>query len=140
VFRLSFDETCSTEFLSLAMLKCRGKLLIILSFTLLGISACFTSGSKDLKISDSKLYEASLYRQNCAICHGAEGEGKTIDDGTIVPSLRAGEFKFKTETEIYKQIAEGGNGMLPFRNQLTDREIRLLTDLIRNKLRANEVK
>lgn len=118
------------------MLKFRGKLLIILVFTILGISACFVSGPTHFKISDSNLYEASLFRQNCAICHGADGDGKTIDDGTVVPSLRTGEFKFKTETEIYKQIAEGGNGMLPFRNQLTDREIRLLTDLIKTKLRS----
>lgn len=116
------------------------KLLIIFTFVFIAVSACFDSGPEVFKISDSNQYESSIFRQNCAICHGAEGEGKTIDDGTVVPSLRTGEFKFKTETEIYKQIAEGGNGMLPFRNQLTDREIRLLTDLIRNKLRANEVK
>jgi mono/diheme cytochrome c family protein len=118
----------------------RCKLLIILTFILIVAPACFNSGPEVFKISDSKQYEASLFRQNCAICHGAEGEGKTIDDGTVVPSLRTGEFKFKTEAEIHKQIAEGGNGMLPFRNQLTDREITLLTELIRNKLRANEVK
>ena len=126
----------SQTFLSFAMLRFRVKLLIILVFSILGVSACFDSRPNHFKISDSNLYEASLYRQNCAICHGADGEGKTIDDGTVVPSLRTGEFKFKTETEIYKQIAEGGNGMLPFRNQLTDREIKLLTDLIRTKLRA----
>ncbi len=118
------------------MLKLRGKLLLILVFMIIGISACFDSGPTNFKISDSNLYEASLFRQNCAICHGAEGEGKTIDDGTIVPSLRTGEFKFKTEAEIYKQIAEGGNGMLPFRSQLTDREIKLLTDLIKTKIRS----
>lgn len=122
------------------MLKFRGKLLIILTFLILGISACFDSGPAVFKISDSNLYEASLFRQNCAICHGPDGDGKTIDDGTVVPSLHTGEFKFKSEAEIYKQIAEGGNGMLPFRNQLTDREIKLLTDLVRNKLRVNEVK
>jgi cytochrome c553 len=122
------------------MVKFRVKLLIILVFTTLGVSACFDSGPEIFRISDSKLYEASLFRQNCAICHGPDGNGKTIDDGTVVPSLRTGEFKFKSEAEIYKQIAEGGNGMLPFRNQLTDREIKLLTELIRNKLRANEVK
>jgi cytochrome c553 len=122
------------------MLKFRVKLLVILVFTIVGISACFDSGPTHFKISDSNLYEASLFRQNCAICHGPDGDGKTIDDGTVVPSLRSGEFKFKTESEIYRQIAEGGNGMLPFRSQLTDREIKLLTDLVQNKLRVNEVK
>lgn len=113
----------------------RLKLFAILLALLLGIAAC-TSGDPDrFVISSSKGYEASLFRQNCAICHGPEGDGKTLDDGTVVPSLRAGEFKMITEAEIYAQIAEGGNGMQPFRSQLTDREIRLLVDLVRNELR-----
>lgn len=58
-----------------------------------------------------------------------------MDDGTIVPSLRVGEFKKKSETDIYNQISEGGNGMTPFRTQLTAREIGLLTELVHNKLR-----
>lgn len=113
------------------------KLLIILIFAFFGLSACFDSGQKSFVVADSKSYEASLFRQHCAVCHGPEGEGKTLDDGTIVPSLRSGEFKMKTDGEIYKQIAEGGNGMLPFRNQLTERELRLLTDLVRRDLRGN---
>ena len=70
-----------------------------------------------------------------AICHGPEGEGKTIDDGTVVPSLRHGDFKAISEDQIYSQIADGGNGMTPFRTQLTEREIRLLVKLVREDLR-----
>ena len=68
---------------------------------------------------------------------GPEGEGKTLDDGTKVPSLREGEFKFKTEDEIYKQISGGGNGMTPFRDLLTDRELKLMTSLVHDDLRSN---
>lgn len=114
----------------------RLKILIIIAFGVFGLGACFDSKPKGFVIADSKTYEASLFRQNCTICHGAEGEGKILDNGTVVPSLRKGEFKFKTEAEIYKQIADGGNGMLPFQKQLTDREIRLLTELVQTKLRA----
>jgi len=81
--------------------------------------------------------EASLFRQNCAICHGPEGDGKFLENGTRVPSLRQGEFKFHTEEEIYKQIANGGNGMTPFRDQLTDRELHLMTAFVRDRLRGN---
>lgn len=116
----------------------RAKLLIIFVFALITISACFDTTTDRFSVVENKSYEASLFRQNCAICHGADGDGKTIDDGTVVPSLRTGKFKFKTETEIYKQIAEGGNGMLPFRNQLTEREMRLLADLVKNKLRNDK--
>ncbi len=114
----------------------RLKLLTILLFAVFPIVACLESGPGKYVIADSKAYEASLFRQHCAICHGPEGEGRTLDDGTIVPSLRTGEFKMKTEGEIYKQIAEGGNGMLPFRNQLTERELRLMTEFVKRDLRG----
>ena len=113
------------------------KLTVILIFIVFAISACFSSGPKRYVIADSKTYDASLFRQHCAVCHGPEGEGKTLDDGTKVPSLRQGEFKFKTESEIYNQIANGGNGMTPFRDQLTDRELKLMTGLVLNDLRGN---
>jgi mono/diheme cytochrome c family protein len=103
--------------------------------TVVAIAACGSPGPERFSIVAGTGYESSLFRQNCAICHGPEGEGKTLDDGTIVPSLRAGEFKKKSESDIYNQISEGGNGMTPFRTQLTEREMRLLTDLVHNKLR-----
>lgn len=114
----------------------RLKILIIIAFGFLGLAACFDPKPKRFVIAESKAYEASLFRQNCAICHGPEGDGKTLDDGTRVPSLREGDFKFKTEAEIYNQIANGGNGMVPHRYQLTERELRLLTNLVINDLRA----
>ena len=113
------------------------KLTVILIFIVFAMSACFSSRPKRYVIADSKAYNASLFRQHCAVCHGPEGEGKTLDDGTKVPSLRQGEFKFKTENEIYNQIANGGNGMTPFRDQLTDRELKLMTGLVLNDLRGN---
>src|SRR5580765_2998907 len=113
----------------------RAKIVVIVIFSLIGFSACFTSSAKHFLIADSKAYEASLFRQHCAVCHGPEGEGKTLDDGTKVPSLREGEFKFKSEDEIYNQISNGGNGMTPFRDQLTQREIKLMTSFVHYDLR-----
>jgi hypothetical protein len=84
-------------------------------------------------------YCEKLSRRRCSIncaCHGPEAEGKTLDDGTKVPSLREGEFKFKTQGEVYDQIANGGNGMVPHRYQLTERELRLLTKLVVDDLRG----
>lgn len=113
----------------------RAKLIIISIFAFLAVAACGPSEPERFSIATSSSYEASLFRQNCAICHGAEADGRTLDDGTIVPSLRIGDFKKKGEADIYTQISEGGNGMTPFRTQLTEREMRLLTDLVNNKLR-----
>ena len=113
----------------------RVKLLIVLAFIAAGSFACLNSRPNRFVVAESRLYEASLFRQNCAVCHGPEGEGKTLDDGTKVPSLREGEFKFKTAAEVYNQIANGGNGMVPHRYQLTERELRLLTKFVIEDLR-----
>jgi cytochrome c553 len=114
------------------------KLSIIFSIAIFGLCACLSSKPANFVISESKSYEASLFRQNCAICHGPEAEGKVLDNGTKVPSLRAGDFKFHTEDEIYKQISAGGNGMTPFRDQLTEREIHLMAQFVHNKLRKQQ--
>ena len=101
------------------------------------VFACSGSRPRRFVIAESKSYEATLFKQNCAICHGSEAEGKTLYDGTKVPSLREGEFKFKSEAEVYNQIANGGNGMVPHRYQLSERELRLLTELVIRDLRGN---
>ena len=115
------------------------KLYLALFFSCVFVVACSNSAPAPAPdksvITGSKSYEASLFRQNCALCHGPEAMGRTLDDGKVIPSLRSGTFKFTTEEQVYKQIAEGGNGMLPFRDQLTDREIRLLVNFVRIDLR-----
>ena len=102
------------------------------------ILACGGGPRKRYVISESKAYEASLFRQNCAICHGPEGEGKTLDDGRRIPNLREGEFKYKTDEQIYRHISDGGNGMTPFRGQLTDREINMMVRFVQDELRRPE--
>jgi cytochrome c553 len=88
-------------------------------------------------IADSKSYEASLFRQNCAICHGAEANGKEIN-GQIIPSLRYGEAATKSEQEIYLQIKEGKLPMPAFKNQLTEDEIQKMVRFVRHDLQGKE--
>ena len=111
------------------------KLLVVFTAALFYPVAC-SSAAKPVDLATERSYEASMFRQRCAICHGSDGEGRTLSDGTVVPSLRHGEFKFKTEDEIYGQIANGGNGMLPFRSQLSDREIRMMAKFVHYHLRG----
>jgi cytochrome c len=112
------------------------KSIIAAAFLCFAFSSCFKSATKRFVITESKSYETSLFRQHCAICHGPEGDGKTLDDGKIVPSLRDGAFKFNTLEEIQHQIAEGGNGMTPFKGQLTNREVLLMAEFVRRDLRG----
>lgn len=116
----------------------RLKILSIVVFAVLAASACVSKTKEQYVLADDKSYDASLFRQNCAICHGPEGEGKTLDTGVVVPSLRAEPHKFKTHDEVFAQISNGGNGMLPFRDQLSAREREMLTDLVIKKLRSSD--
>jgi cytochrome c553 len=112
------------------------KIIIVLSF-IAGTIACNMAAAprKSFVIANSKSYEASLFRQNCAICHGQEADGKEID-GKIIPSLRYGDAANKTEAEIYDQIANGKLPMPSFKNQLTDDEIKRMVKFIRRDLQG----
>ena len=114
------------------------KITVILSFIAAAI-ACDQAPAprKSFVIANSKSYEASLFRQNCAICHGQEADGKQMD-GRIIPSLRYGDAANKTEQEIYDQIAHGKLPMPAFKNQLTEDEIRRMVKFIRRDLQGKE--
>jgi len=110
--------------------------IVLLLLTAFAAAACFRSGPGRFSVAESKRYEASLFRQHCAICHGPEGEGKVLADGQRVPSLREGEFKARSADQIRRQIAEGGNGMVAFRDQLSHHELELMTNFVFRDLRG----
>src|SRR5437868_2254118 len=110
--------------------------LVLIGLSILFALACSAKTASDrYVIADIRAYEASLFRQNCAICHGLEAQGKTLDDGRQTPNLRLADGKYKTDAEIFHHISEGGNGMVPFRDQLTKREIDLLVGFVQHDLR-----
>ena len=115
----------------------RLKFTVVLIFIVLTVSACLQTKSKrrEFVIADSKSYEASLFRQNCAICHGQEANGKEMD-GRLIPSLRYGDAQKKSEEEIYLQIKEGKLPMPAFKKQLTEEEIRRMVKFVRRDLQG----
>jgi cytochrome c553 len=113
------------------------KISIIVLFAIFAFTSCISNKPASFVIADSKLYEASLFRQHCAICHGPEANGRTLDNNAKVPSLRTGPFKMQTEAAIQNQITNGGNGMPPFRDQLSQREINQMTEFVYRDLRGN---
>lgn len=111
----------------------------VLGFAVLA-AAC-SSGERPYKgvpIAGNDSYEATIYRQNCAVCHGKEALGKEVD-GTMVPSLRFGEAAKRTDEEIYQQIVNGKLPMPSFKGQLTESEIRRMVVFIRRDLQGREL-
>ncbi len=76
------------------------KITVVFIFIAFAVFACAskTSKRKEFNIAESKSYEASLFRQNCAICHGSEANGKEMED-RIVPSLRYGEAALRRDNQ-----------------------------------------
>lgn len=113
------------------------KIIALALFAVFAVFAC-SSGNQtrgSFNISESKSYEASIFRQNCAVCHGQEANGKEID-GKQIPSLRYGDAANLTEDQIYQQIKEGKLPMPAFKNQLTEKEIRQMVQFIRRDLQG----
>ncbi len=111
-------------------------LFYLLPFTFY-LFACGNSTVKRVTLANDRSYAASIFRQNCAICHGQEAEGKEIS-GKAVPSLREGKAATLTDDQIYTQISNGGNGMLPFKQQLSDKDIREMVGFVKHSLQGRE--
>jgi cytochrome c553 len=113
------------------------KIIALICFAAFAVFACSSGKAKrnEFVIAESKSYEASLFRQNCAICHGQEANGKEMD-GKLIPSLRYGAAAQKSEDEIYLQIKEGKLPMPAFKNQLTEEEIRKMVQFVRRDLQG----
>jgi quinohemoprotein ethanol dehydrogenase len=58
-----------------------------------------------------------LFADNCATCHGDDGGG-----GTGAPSLQREELA-EDRDRVVDQVTQGGGGMPPFRDQLSNEEI-----------------
>jgi mono/diheme cytochrome c family protein len=115
------------------------KTFVIFLFAVFCFAACAAGNAKrnEFVIADSKSYEASLFRQNCAICHGNEANGKEID-GKLIPSLRYGDAAKKSKEEIYQQIKEGKLPMPAFKNQLSEKEISQMVQFIQRDLQGKQ--
>ena len=113
------------------------KIALLYLFIAVSIFACSNGTAKraEFSIKESKSYEATLFRQNCAICHGREGNGKEMSD-KLIPSLRYGAAAQKSEEELYQQIKEGKRPMPSFKNQLTEEEMRKMAQFIRRDLQG----
>jgi mono/diheme cytochrome c family protein len=67
-----------------------------------------------------------LYQANCSSCHGASLEGG------VGPALAAGsEAAEETDSRIIARIRDGKNAMPPFAGSLTDEEIELILEYLR---------
>ena len=112
------------------------KLTLILIVAVVAIASCGEKKSlPNFVISESKSLEASLFKQNCALCHGNEANGKEIA-GVRVPSLRFGKAANVSYEKMFDQIKYGRMPMPAFEKQLTDEQIHGLVKFIMRDLQG----
>lgn len=107
------------------------KLIVVIFAAFFVLAACGAQKPKGLSVQSSVRTEASFYRANCVICHGAEATGKDIG-GKITPSMRTGDVLTKSDDYLFEQIKNGGNGMPPFKYQMSDEQIKNMVAFIRD--------
>ncbi len=97
-----------------------------------------------LKIDkDAQAHGAALYKDHCAACHGASGEGGSGQNGVVyVPLAGNRKVLLETPTNLIHIVVNGGfppttagdprpYGMPPFGPSLSDAEIALLASYVR---------
>ena len=124
------------------------QVLVVMSLTLLLMAACQTDQTANTPPANNSLAPTkstpdefalarASYKQNCKLCHMANGEGGPVklDDGTKlkVPSLREGHALKHPNSEYVKQITKGGDGMPGFGEKLKPEEINDLIRFIRHE-------
>lgn len=96
-------------------------------------SACSASAGRKERAADDPARQ--LFQRNCAMCHGAAGEGKQI--GTLkVPSLHEGRAATDPDDRLFQQVRDGGGGMPPFKFTLTDDQIHDLIRFVREEVQG----
>lgn len=76
------------------------------------------------------------YAKTCAECHGAGGEGGTVqidNEKLKVPSLREGHALAHSDQQLVKQILEGGEGMPAFKDKVSTAEAAELVRFVRKE-------
>lgn len=75
---------------------------------------------------------AALFKQKCAVCHGADGKGSSAMGKTLkVRDLSSDDVQKQSDAELTDIITSGKNKMPPYKGKISDDEIKGLVGYIR---------
>jgi mono/diheme cytochrome c family protein len=92
--------------------------------------------TKCVKVGETKIIDgAAIFAANCAVCHGAKGEGEKRG----IP-LISGHALDHSEKDFIERVRNGKESrMLPFRDKLSEDEIAAVVTYVRTVLQAGLV-
>ena len=103
--------------------------------TALVLTAAFSLMTVQGELADStaniSAAAKSTFQAKCAMCHGPDGAGSEIGKTMHVPDFRSSEIQKTADSELAEVIANGKNGMPPFKGSLNAGQIHDLVAYIR---------
>jgi mono/diheme cytochrome c family protein len=74
----------------------------------------------------------TLFKAKCAMCHGADGGGKTVMGEKLqIRDLRSAEVQKQSDAELTQIITKGKNKMVAYEGKLSKEQIEQLVAQIR---------
>lgn len=74
----------------------------------------------------------SLFKTNCALCHGDDGAGTELGKRFKVKDLRSKKTQDKSSADLAQIVHDGKDNMPPFGKRLDDTQIQSLIGYIRH--------
>ncbi|HYK50463.1 MAG TPA: cytochrome c, partial [Terriglobales bacterium] len=66
---------------------------------------------------------ASIFKERCQTCHGADGAGSTLGKTMQIPDLRSNKIQLQPDSSLLQAIREGKNNMPSFKSSLDDGQV-----------------
>lgn len=104
----------------------RSKLRIVPAVVLLAILG-FACAPSLLAGDDA----AATFKEDCAVCHGADGSGTDIGKKLQAPDLRSKHVQSQSDAQLFEAVKEGKGKMPPHKDILTDAQIKQLVKYVR---------
>jgi len=112
------------------------KLCVVVAFLLTGVSILVTTTTRataNIVRSDGYAAQRSLYVQNCARCHGANGKAQTTLGRKLeAADLTSADVQGMSSAQITRAIKNGRPDMPAFGKKLTPQQIASLVRYVRS--------
>ena len=108
------------------MFACLVMLLLFVCFTL------FVSSVARANPAPDSTAPSATFHTKCVMCHGPDGGGSEVGKSMNVPDLRSSAVQKQPDTQLAQIISGGKGGMPPFKNSLSEDQIRSLVAYIRS--------
>ncbi len=94
--------------------------------------ATFLAGSASLGFGQAASNSAaSVYKTNCASCHGPDGRGSAVGKSLHAADFHSPQVQQQSDQQMAKVITDGRGNMPPFGTRLSEDQIDALVKYIR---------